>query len=127
MEKAEIFEMFDEIREMKNNPFKNEKIFNKLNNDLIVKIDHFIQKKKKIHFNDEENFKGQCYINLKDYQKALICYSNDPNSSGMIYFKYIRDYLQAYKKFVEAKNYKFAIDSLIKLEDIEELFNYINQ
>jgi len=120
MKEAEIYELYENIEEMKNNPLKKEEQYIQLNNDLIKKIEENNK------FIDKKNLKGECYLNLNNYEEAIKCFENDPNKCGMIYFFNRENYMKAYEKFVIAKNYKFAIDCLIKLKDEEKLFNYIN-
>ena len=57
MEKANIYELYNKIQEMKNNPYKNEEKYKVLNRKLITKIEQLINTQKEIIFNDEKNFK----------------------------------------------------------------------
>ena len=120
MKEAEIYELYENIEEMKNNPLRKEDEYIKLNESLIKKI------KENNKFIDKRNLKGECYLNLEEYNDALKCFENDPNRCGIIYFFKVKDYKKAYEKFVIGNNYKYAIECLILLKDEEELFSYIN-
>ncbi len=46
---------------------------------------------------------------------------------AFIYYKYKKDYITAFNYYDEIKEYKNALNSLIKLNNISKIFDYINQ
>ena len=70
MRKTEIYELYNKIQEMKNNPFRNEKKYKDLNDELIDKIDQLIMTPQKLIFIDEKNLKDNVIL-IKEIIKML--------------------------------------------------------
>ena len=66
---------------------------------------------------------------MKRYDKAIELYKKYGlmNNVGMIYYKYKKEYLIAFKYFHEIHNYKFALNSLIKTNNLKRAFDYTNE
>ena len=79
------------------------------------------------------SFKGKSLIYLAQYDEAIELYKkyndeyNNKNELGMIYYNYKNNYRLAFECFESIKNYKFALKSIIKMNNITKIFDYTNQ
>ena len=123
--KSEIFELYEEVKIMTNNPDKINEIFENINNELIKKIKDLDEKS----FSEFKTIYADCLINIKKYDEAIQIYDEkkEYEKCAKIYFQYAKNYKKAFEYFNKYNNIDFACKALIELKNYEYLFNYANQ
>ena len=124
-QKSEIFELYEEIKIMRNNPDKINEIFENINNELIDKIKELDEK----NFSEFKIIYADCLINIKKYEEAIQIYEEkkEYEKCAKIYFQYAKNYKKAFEYFNKYNNIDYACKCLIELKKYEDLFNYANK
>ena len=146
---SEVFHKEELLNEKINMYYEDNFELIKINKELINDITYIIQEIEKDPDNalgndnnkiNEEyilgkmiSIKGKSLTFLKKYDEAIELYEkydkiyNNRNELGMIYYKYTKNYKKAFEYFNSINNYKYALNSIIEMRNIPEIFNYINK
>ena len=125
---------------------KNDSELKSLNEKIVNDIKPIIEKHKEINLNnfiEEDNnrinisniieqfiiFLGKSLIFLQRYDEVIELYkeNNKINELGMVYYNYKKDYILSFECFNSICNYKYSINSLIKIGNMSDVFNYVNE
>ena len=124
-QKSEIFELYEEIKLMTNNPDRNIDVYKNLNNEVLDKINNL----GKDYYEEFKEIFAECLFNVGKYEDAIKIYEEkkEYEKIAKIYYENIKDYNKAFEYFDKYNNIDFACKALSKLDKLDKLFNYANK
>ena len=124
-QKSEIFELYEEIKLMTNNPDRDIDVYKNLNKEVLDKINNL----GKDYYEEFKEIVAECLFNVGKYEDAIKIYEEkkEYEKIAKIYYENIKDYNKAFEYFDKYNNIDFACKALSKLDKLDKLFNYANK